>query len=163
LIEKLETCPNGCGSLEWAYDAQRCFLCGYDALDPGDALATIEGELKFWDTDGGFLPSAVEIGDQDLSVDRKSTRLNSSHVNTSHLRPSPPRRSSDLLIEKLETCPNGCGSLEWAYDAQRCFLCGYDALDPGDALATIEGELKFWDTDGGFLPSAVEIGDQDLS
>ena len=33
-----------------------------------------------------------------------------------------------LTLEKWETCPNGCGSLEWAYDAQSCFLCGHDGM-----------------------------------
>ncbi len=39
-----------------------------------------------------------------------------------------------MMIEKQEACPNGCGSLEWAYDAQRCLLCGYDALAPHDCM-----------------------------
>jgi hypothetical protein len=35
-----------------------------------------------------------------------------------------------MFFEKYEQCPNGCTELEWAYDAQMCRACGYNALKP---------------------------------
>ena len=52
-------------------------------------------------------------------------------------------RNMTLHIEKLEDCPNGCNALFWAYDAQHCSGCGYDALKPHDCVeATQEFRLQ---------------------